>query len=259
MKSLTRKKFTLIELLVVVSILAILASLLLPALSKARRTAQGISCAGKIRQIALGTTSYLGDYNGVFYSLYLGPYLTGNQTSDNYSQKPTVWPEYLLVYMGRSEPGSTSKDYSITGAFGCPTQAFRQKVFPAYGYFSSLFGEYPSVIESTTASPGIKVEKIPSPSAHITHTETCGGNAKFETRANRGSLKTTNNYVAYRHNRRANVAWVDGHVSAEAATLLIGKTTGLPWDMNLKNTPWTLDTYGNFGGIAAKVEYSPWN
>ena len=93
--------FTLIELLIVISIIAILAAMLLPALNKARQTAQGISCIGKVRQILIATQAYLGDSNGVYYSVYLGPYLSGNSTTDNYASRPTVWMEYLLLYMGR--------------------------------------------------------------------------------------------------------------------------------------------------------------
>lgn len=61
-----RAAFTLIELLVVISIIAILASLLLPALARARAIANQAKCMSNLRQISLASRIWAEDYNGRF-------------------------------------------------------------------------------------------------------------------------------------------------------------------------------------------------
>lgn len=62
--------FTLIELLIVVSIIAILAAMLLPSLSKARATAVGAKCISHLKQAGIAQNCYASDFGGWIYPPY---------------------------------------------------------------------------------------------------------------------------------------------------------------------------------------------
>jgi prepilin-type N-terminal cleavage/methylation domain-containing protein len=97
--------FTLIELLVVIAIIAILAAMLLPALSSTREKGYETRCLGNLRQIGLGLSSYANDWQEVL-------------------------PPALVTINGTSEPRSLSE--SGGGGFNCGIG-----LLPANGYIPS--------------------------------------------------------------------------------------------------------------------------
>ncbi len=87
--------FTLIELLVVIAIIAVLAGMLMPALSKARQTAQSIKCTSQQKQIGTGILLYAND-NHDFFPYQLKDY---NYFSLNARPDEMNWANAVYLYM----------------------------------------------------------------------------------------------------------------------------------------------------------------
>lgn len=208
--------FTLVELLIVIAIIAILASMLLPALRKAKETANTISCLNTTKQLSTAGHMYINDYDG-----YL-PDRTKYDTS--YDGDP--WTAKMAPYLGIKSKWLKPM-HKNAPIFCCPLMLE-----------GTFFGNAPSYHLNGHTSDNVdtptkpkKLSEFKNPWSKVLLGDAADKQLRFKHSEFATETTGTGN-IGNRHRNKANFVFLDGHAKGYGCPPLPGIPTwqeGAKW------------------------------